>query len=229
MLQAQTVASPVLDRGLWGAIDSASPVRRSGWRCQRALAIVSRCSLARDRPVRSMRRSARCSRSAVRRWARSARRMIAHARVVGWRAWLSLYNSTTTFAPKVAYCSSRRTHSCSSAGDRSRAGRVSGLSAMNTGSRGGVAGRPVRWWAAAMARAGGPLRGCGWACRGRGDRRLCAATARWSPARPRRHSRCRAVRRVGRRVRPRRGRPGSGWVASPAARRTSLRAAVRWM
>jgi hypothetical protein len=46
---------------------------------------------------------------ALRRWARSARRMIAHARVVGRRAWLSLYYSITTLAPRVAYCSSRRT------------------------------------------------------------------------------------------------------------------------
>jgi len=29
--------------------------------------------------------------------------MIAHALVVGWRAWLSLYSSTTTLAPRVAY------------------------------------------------------------------------------------------------------------------------------
>jgi hypothetical protein len=27
--------------------------------------------------------------------------MIAQARVVGWRAWLSLYSSTTTLAPRV--------------------------------------------------------------------------------------------------------------------------------
>src|SRR5215212_85764 len=43
------------------------------------------------------------------RWACSARRMIAQARVVGWRARLSLFSSTTTFAPKMAYSSSRRT------------------------------------------------------------------------------------------------------------------------
>jgi hypothetical protein len=55
--------------------------------------------------------------------------MIAQARVVGWRAWLSLYSSTTTLAPRVAYCSSRRTHAYSSAGDRSRAGSALGLSA----------------------------------------------------------------------------------------------------
>ena len=35
--------------------------------------------------------------------------MIAQARVVGWRARLSLFSSTTTFAPKMAYSSSRRT------------------------------------------------------------------------------------------------------------------------
>src|SRR5215217_5398949 len=78
--------------------------------------------------------------------------MIAHARVVGLRAWLSLYSSTTTLAPRVAYCSSRRTHWYSSAGDRGRARRAPGLSATNTGSRDGVAGCPLRWRAAAMAR-----------------------------------------------------------------------------
>src|SRR5215208_5125960 len=78
--------------------------------------------------------------------------MMAQARVVGWRARLSLFSSTTTLAPNVAYSSSRRTHWCSSAGDRSRAGRALGLRAMNTGSRVGVAGWPVRLWAAAMAR-----------------------------------------------------------------------------
>jgi hypothetical protein len=84
--------------------------------------------------------------------ARSARRMIAQVRVVGWRAWLSLYSSTTALAPRVAYCSSRRTHWYSSAGDRGRAGRASGLCLTNTGSRVGVAGRPVRWRAASIAR-----------------------------------------------------------------------------
>jgi hypothetical protein len=54
--------------------------------------------------------------------------MIAHARVLGWRAWLSLYSSTTTLASKMAYCSSRRTHWYSSAGGLTRAGRASGLS-----------------------------------------------------------------------------------------------------
>jgi hypothetical protein len=81
--------------------------------------------------------------------------MIAHARVVGLRAWLSLSSSTTTLAPKVAYCSSRRIHWYSSAGDRGRAGRAPGLSATNTGSRLGVAGCPVPWWAASVARAHG--------------------------------------------------------------------------
>ena len=86
------------------------------------------------------------------RWLRSARRMIAQARVVGWRAWLSLYSSTTTLAPSVAYCSSRRTHWYSSAADRSRAGRAPGLRATNTGSKVGMAGWPLRWRAAALAR-----------------------------------------------------------------------------
>ena len=98
------------------------------------------------------RRSGRLARWPASRWLRSARRMIAHARVVGLRAWLSLYSSTTTLAPRVAYCSSRRTHWYSSAGDRSRAGRAPGLRATNTGSRVGVAGWPLRWRAAAMAR-----------------------------------------------------------------------------
>jgi len=62
----------------------------------------------------------------------SARRMIDHARVVGRRAWRSLY---------------------SSAGDRSRAGRGSGLRATNTGSRLGVGGWPVRL----AGRGDGPL------------------------------------------------------------------------
>src|SRR5829696_8630361 len=78
--------------------------------------------------------------------------MIAQARVVGWRARLSLLSSTTTLAPKMAYSSSRRTHWCSSAGDRGRAGSACGLRAANTGSSGGVAGWPLRWWAAATAR-----------------------------------------------------------------------------
>src|SRR5215207_6926899 len=46
--------------------------------------------------------------------------------------------------------------------------------------------------------------------------KACSAMARWCPARRRRHSRCRVVRRVGRRVRPRPGLPGTGWAASPA-------------
>jgi hypothetical protein len=71
---------------------------------------------------------------------------------VGLRAWLSLSSSTTTLAPKVAYCSSRRTHWYSSTGDRSRAGSAPGLSAINTGSRLGMAGWPPRWRAASMAR-----------------------------------------------------------------------------
>ena len=78
--------------------------------------------------------------------------MIAQARVVGWRARLSLYSSTTTLAPRVASSSSRRTHWCSSAGGRGRTGRGSGLSATNAGSRDGVVGWPARWWAAVMAR-----------------------------------------------------------------------------
>jgi hypothetical protein len=98
------------------------------------------------------RRSGRLVRWPVSRRLRSARWMIAQARVVGWRPWLSLFSSTTTLAPKVAYSSSRRTHSYSSAGDRSRAGRAPGLRATNTGSRVGVAGWLLRWWAAAMAR-----------------------------------------------------------------------------
>jgi len=62
--------------------------------------------------------------------------MIAQARVVGRRAWLSLYSSTTTLAPKVAYCSSRRTHWYSSAGGRGRTGRGSGLRVTNIQRRG---------------------------------------------------------------------------------------------
>ena len=76
--------------------------------------------------------------------------MIAQARVVDWLARLSLFGSSTTFAPKVAYSSSRRTHWYSSAGGRGRAGSACGLRATNTGSSGGVAGWPVRWRAAAM-------------------------------------------------------------------------------
>jgi hypothetical protein len=123
---------------------------------QRASAAISRSWGCWDRPGRSARsavwRSERLARWPASRWARSARRMIAQARVVGLRAWLSLYSSTTTLAPKVAYCSSRRTHWYSSTGDRSRAGSAPGLSATNTGSRAGVAGWPLRWRAAAMAR-----------------------------------------------------------------------------
>ena len=68
------------------------------------------------------RRLGRLTRWLASRWARSARRMIAHARVVGRRGWLSLCSSTTTLAPRVAYCSSRRTHWYNSAADRSRPG-----------------------------------------------------------------------------------------------------------
>jgi hypothetical protein len=123
---------------------------------ERASAAVSRSWGCWDRPGRSSRsawrRSERLARWPASRWLRSAPRMIAQARVVGWRAWLSLYSSTTTLAPSVAYCSSRRIHWYSSAGDRSRAGRKSGLRATNTGSRGGEAGWPLRWRAAATAR-----------------------------------------------------------------------------
>jgi hypothetical protein len=83
---------------------------------------------------------------------RSARRMIAHARVVGRRGWLSLYNSTTTLAPRMAYCSSRRTHRYNSAADHSRAGSTPGLSATETGSRSA--------WPAARCAGGRPW-GCG--------------------------------------------------------------------
>jgi hypothetical protein len=93
-----------------------------------------------------------CGPSTDQLWARSARRMIAQARLVGWRARLSLFSSTTTLAPKMAYSSSRRTHWYSSAGGRSRAGRKSGLRAANTRSSGGATGWPPRWRAAAMAR-----------------------------------------------------------------------------
>src|SRR5215218_5434225 len=113
---------------------------RVGWG-QRASAAISRSWGCWDRPGRSARsawrRSERLARWPASRWLRSARRMIAHARVVDRRVWLSLYSSTTTLAPKMAYCSSRRTHWYSSAGDRSRAGRTPGLRATNTGSRGG--------------------------------------------------------------------------------------------
>jgi hypothetical protein len=65
-----------------------------------------------------------------------------------------LYSSTTTLAPKMAYSSSRRTHACSSAAGRARAGRAPGLRATNTGSRVGVAG----WLAGALVGGGdGPL------------------------------------------------------------------------
>jgi hypothetical protein len=138
---------------------------------QRASAAVSRSWGWWDRLVRSARsawrRSGRLARWPASRWLRSARRMIAHARVVGLRAWLSLYNSTTTLAPRVAYCSSRRTHSYSSAGDRSRAGRAPGVE--------GRKHRVQAWGgrlAAALAGGGdGPLAdgfGVGGACPARG-------------------------------------------------------------
>jgi hypothetical protein len=53
---------------------------------------------------------------------RSARRMIAQARVVGRRVRLSLFSSTTTLAPNVANSSSSRTHAYSSAAGRCRVG-----------------------------------------------------------------------------------------------------------
>src|SRR5829696_1335088 len=66
----------------------------------------------------------------------------------GLAARLSLFSSTTTVAPRVAYSSSRRTHWYSSASGLARAGRAPGLSAANTGSRVGVAGWPLRQGAA---------------------------------------------------------------------------------
>jgi hypothetical protein len=68
----------------------------------------------------------------------------AQARVVGLRAWLSLFSSTNTSVPRMAYSSSRRTHSCSSAAGRTRAGRAPGLSVTSTESR-------ARWRAARCA------------------------------------------------------------------------------
>jgi hypothetical protein len=61
-------------------------------------------------------------------------------RVVGRRGRLSLFSSTTTFAPKMAYSSSRRTHWYRSAWDRSRAGRAPGLSATRNRIRAGTLG-----------------------------------------------------------------------------------------
>jgi len=77
-----------------------------------------------------------------------------------------------------------------------------------------LAGGPARWLAAAMARwrTASGLRA---ACRGRGVGRLCAGTARWCPTGWRRRWRCRAARPRRRRAGPRRGRPGTGWAASP--------------
>jgi hypothetical protein len=96
------------------------------------------------RVVRSAwRRSGRLARWLVSRRLRSACRMIAQARVVGRRARVSLFNSTTTLAPKMTYSSSRRTHAYSSAAGRSRAGRAPRLSATNTRSTVGVAGHPL--------------------------------------------------------------------------------------
>ena len=75
--------------------------------------------------------------------------------VVGLRAWLSLYSSTTMLAPKMAYCSSRRTHWYSPAGDHSRAGRTQGVERHKhriQGRGGRLAGWPVRWRAASVTR-----------------------------------------------------------------------------
>jgi hypothetical protein len=54
--------------------------------------------------------SGRLARWPASRWPRSAHRMIAQTRVEGLWARLSLFSSTTPFAPKMAYFSSRRTH-----------------------------------------------------------------------------------------------------------------------
>jgi hypothetical protein len=72
---------------------------------QRASAAIPRSWGWWDRLVRSARsawrRSGRLARWPARRWLRSARRMMAQARVVGLRALLSLYSSTTRLAPRV--------------------------------------------------------------------------------------------------------------------------------
>jgi hypothetical protein len=105
---------------------------------------------------------------------------------------------------------SRRTHSCSSAGDRSRVGGAD-VQRHERRVEIGVAGCPVRGRAAAMARC---RTASGVAGPGGAVERLCAATARWCPARLRRRCRCPAVQLARRRVRPRRSRSGSGWAAS---------------
>jgi hypothetical protein len=125
----------------------------------RASATISRCCAWWERLVRSLRplRSAwrrwlRCSRSLLRWWARWARRMIAQARLAGRRVRLSLFCSTTTAAPKVAYSSSRRTQAASSSAERSRAGSSRRFSARKAASSrcgpagaAGRGGRPRPW------------------------------------------------------------------------------------
>jgi hypothetical protein len=76
-------------------------------------------------------------------WARWARRVIAQARVVGWRARLSLFSSTTPLAPKMAYSSSRRTtHAARRRWFLGREG--AGVAGHNHRVQAGVAGRPLR-------------------------------------------------------------------------------------
>jgi hypothetical protein len=73
---------------------------RGGWDQRASATIPLSCWWGRS--TRSAwRRSPRCWRSAWRRWPRSARRVIAHARVLGLAAWLSVCSSTTTRAPSA--------------------------------------------------------------------------------------------------------------------------------
>jgi hypothetical protein len=138
--------------------------------------------------------------------------------VVGRHTWLSLYSSITTLAPRMAYRFSRRTHWYSSAGNRSRAMRVPGLSATNTGSNPGTAG----WPSIALAGVGdGPLPD-GLRVAARASQAVAGEGLRNDgqvvPAGWRRRSRCPPARPARRPAQLRPGRRGTGWAASPPGR-----------
>jgi hypothetical protein len=129
--------------------------------------------------------------------------------------WLSLYNSATSLAPRMAYCSSRRTHRYNSAADRSRPESTPGLSATNLGS-----GRHARL---PGALAGGPGRALADRLGVAGRHAQPVATEglaqRWPGGPQLLRSGVDAVQLLGQRVGPARlwpGRWGARWAASPA-------------
>jgi hypothetical protein len=100
----------------------------------------------------------------------------------GLAARLSLFSSTTTLAPKVAYSCGGPSHAARPPAAPAREGRQGrGPQTPDPGPgqpAARCAGEPWR------SRAAGPLRGCGRASPARAAGRLCAAMARWCPTPP---------------------------------------------